>query len=153
MGSLIDALFNAERVCLDTAPIIYYVEDNPTFVDIIAPVIGTIERGEKKCVCSVITLTEVLVKPLETKQIELAKKYRDLLTSCPHLDFHPVDQRIAEEAARIRAVYKFRIADAIQLATAMIAGADAFVTNDVKLDRFPEVRVYVLSKFIESRLF
>jgi predicted nucleic acid-binding protein len=48
-------------------------------------------------------------------------------------------------SAYIRADHNFKVADSIQLATAVEGGADLFLTNDGDLKRFTEVRVITLS--------
>jgi predicted nucleic acid-binding protein len=59
-----------------------------------------------------------------------------------------VGESVAEGAARIRARYGFRTPDAIQLASAQVAGARVFVTNDVRLRSFAELPVVVLSDHV-----
>ena len=78
---------------------------------------------------SVVLLPEVFSKPIRegaTKQVaELAR----LLS---RLDLLPADGPTAELAASLAAVHRLRAADALHLATAVIAGADRFVTNNRK---------------------
>ena len=57
-----------------------------------------------------------------------------------------VSVAIAEEAARLRAAYTLRTPDAVQLATALDAGASAFLTNDARLAAIPDLRVLVLDQ-------
>lgn len=54
------------------------------------------------------------------------------------------DIDIARRAAGLRARYGVRTADAIHLATALVAGASAFVTTDRRLARVKEIEVRVL---------
>jgi len=58
----------------------------------------------------------------------------------------PVSVTIAEQAARLRAQYRLRTPDAIHIATAMIAGCDAFLTNDRDLKRVQAIRVLILDE-------
>ncbi|PXF57070.1 MAG: hypothetical protein C4B59_15900 [Candidatus Methanogaster sp.] len=58
----------------------------------------------------------------------------------------PLSCAIAEEAARLRARYNVRTPDAIQMATAIRAGASFFLTNDSHLPTIPELRVLVLDE-------
>jgi predicted nucleic acid-binding protein len=51
---------------------------------------------------------------------------------------------IAQEAARLRATYNLRTPDAIQLATAIHAGATTFLTNDERLAVVPDLNILVL---------
>ena len=78
---------------------------------------------------SILLLPEVLSKPLrEASTSEL----RTLSVLLSRLDLHPVDQLIAESAVGLGAKYRLRAADAIHLATAILAGADRFITNNRK---------------------
>ena len=64
-------------------------------------------------------LTEVMVKPLQTGNDELAQEYRDILV---HSDAHTlvsITVPIAESAADLRARYNLRTPDALHVATAI----------------------------------
>jgi predicted nucleic acid-binding protein len=144
---MIDAIRIADAVYFDTAPLIYFIEDNPEFADLLSPIIQAIDTGEKLGLSSYVTLIEVLVQPLRQSRPELAQEYRNELVGRASFRLCALDQRVAEEAARIRAVYRFKVPDAIQLATANVHGADVFVTNDGDLRRFPELPVVVLHDY------
>jgi predicted nucleic acid-binding protein len=45
-----------------------------------------------------------------------------------------VDADVTREATRIRSETGMRLPDAIHVATAIVAGADAFLTNDARLN-------------------
>jgi predicted nucleic acid-binding protein len=51
---------------------------------------------------------------------------------------------VAARAAELRARYRLKLADALQLALALQAGCEAFLTNDLALRRVAELRVLVL---------
>lgn len=153
MEPLTDAIGSARAVFLDTAPIIYFIEEHPQFLAVVAPLMRAIGRGECRAVSTLITLVEVLTKPLALEQYEIAGRYRDLLTNSPGLSLVPLDPRIAEHAARIRASHGYRLPDAIQLASAVAAGAEAFVTNDVGLKAFKELPVFAVKDFAHPTLF
>jgi predicted nucleic acid-binding protein len=53
----------------------------------------------------------------------------------------PLDAELAVEAARVRAAYRLKLPDAIQVATAIRAGAAALVTHDRALRRVRGLRV------------
>ena len=141
---MIEPLRRASAVCFDTAALIYFIERNPKYVGLAKPMFAAIDRGEKAGITSYITLLEVLVKPVLQRRNDLAEEYRQLLLGSPSLHLHAVDRKVAEEAARIRAAHNFKTPDAIQLATAKLARADVFVTNDARLKTFPDVPVVVL---------
>jgi predicted nucleic acid-binding protein len=55
-----------------------------------------------------------------------------------------VDTTIAERAADLRARWRIRTPDALQIATALDAGCQAFLTNDHALRRVTDLQILVL---------
>lgn len=115
------------RVVVDTAPVIYVLEDRSPFADRFAGLFDAAARAELVIVVSPITVAEVLVGPLQAGQEALAQRYEAALA---HFELVPFDARLAARAARLRARYRLKLPDAIQLATALECSADAFVTHD-----------------------
>jgi hypothetical protein len=64
MMTLDDVLQRVTTVFLDTAPVIYYVEQNPHYIDLVDAVYNRIDRGELRALTSPVTLAECLVSPL-----------------------------------------------------------------------------------------
>jgi predicted nucleic acid-binding protein len=50
-----------------------------------------------------------------------------------------------DRATKIRADHGFRTPDAIHLAAAVISNCDAFLTNDLRLERFPDIVIQSIS--------
>jgi len=148
MEPVIPEVERARRISLDTSPFIYFIEAHPDFGSLVRPMIQSISMGEKEGVSSVVTLAELLVKPLQPNRLDLAQQYRDALVGQTHFRLVAVEEDVAEAAARIKARYGFGLPDAIQLATATLERAEVFVTNDQELRRFPEVRVVVLEDYV-----
>jgi predicted nucleic acid-binding protein len=128
-------------VVVDTAPIIYWLEGNPRLADRFAAVFETVESGGATAVISTVTLAEVLAGPLRSANELLTAQYREALTRSPGWQVMPLDVDLAVEAARVRAAYRLRLPDAIQVATAIRAGAAALVTHDRALRRVRGLRV------------
>ena len=120
-------------VALDTAPLIYLIEENPAYLPFVRPFFEAVDQGGFQVVTSIVTLTEVLVHPMRHRDQELADKYRGILLYANHVATIPVSATIAETAAQLRATHALRIPDAIQLATATGSGATSFLTNDGRL--------------------
>lgn len=138
---LLDGMSEHPVLAVDTAPIIYWLEGHPRLADRFAPVFEAAESGTVHIVISTVTLAEVLAGPLRTGDELLTAQYREALTCSEGWQVLPLDVELAVEAARIRAVYKLRLPDAIQVATAIRAGAEAFVTHDRALRRVRGLRV------------
>lgn len=131
-------------VGLDTAPLIYFIEQNETYLEQVRAFFQAMSRGEFQVVTSTLTLTEVLVHPLRAGNLELAAQYRDIVLDQENLTTLPVSAEIAELAAQLRAMQNLRTPDAIQVATAIQAGATFFLTNDARLATVPDLEVLVL---------
>jgi predicted nucleic acid-binding protein len=131
-------------VGLDTTPLIYFIEENPTYLDMLHPFFEAMDRGEFNVVTSIVTLLEVLVHPFRRGDTTLAQQYRDILLNADNLVTIFLSQDIAEEAARLRAVHNIRTPDAIQMATAIHEGASFLLTNDAGLPSLPELSLLVL---------
>src|SRR5687767_3515608 len=110
-------------VGLDTAPLIYLIEENPSYLPFVRPFFEAVDLGEFQLVTSTLTLAEVLVHPMRRGDHELADQYRRILLHANHVTTVPVSETIAEEAAQLRARHALRTPDAIQLATASCSGA------------------------------
>src|SRR5207247_4062211 len=54
--------------------------------------------------------------------------------------FVPVTVEIGERAAELRAQYNVTLTDALQIATAIVSGCDALLTNDLDLKRVQDIR-------------
>lgn len=139
----IDVL-KGEIVGLDTAPLIYFIEEHPHYASTVDPFFEALERHELRIVTSTITLLEVLVNPIKQNDIQMATKYRNILLKTRDLSLISLTPAIAEEAARLRAVYKLHTADAVEIATALNSKAAFFLTNDKKLAIVPDLKVLVL---------
>ena len=134
------------RLVIDSAPIIYILEDHPGFASRFAPVFERAEAGDYELVVTTITLAEVLTGPLRHGNESLAEEYRNTLSSLPPWRVVDLTPDIAHRAARIRGRTGLRLPDAVQVATAIETASAGLVTHDRDfsvLDRSPErVAVY-----------
>lgn len=77
--NLADEFSQISTIFIDTAPIIYYIEAHPQFGPLAKEVINSFQSGRLSAFSSVITLTEVLPKPIEVGDERLARKFADFL--------------------------------------------------------------------------
>ena len=138
-------------VGVDTAPLIYLIEENPIYLPFVRPFFEAVDRGEFRVTTSVLTLTEVLVHPMRHGDQGLADQYRQILLQASEVTTVPVSEMIAEEAAQLRARHGLRTPDAIQLATAIHSGASSFLTNDSRLPGFASLNLLVLNQLISAK--
>jgi predicted nucleic acid-binding protein len=97
-------------------------------------------------VSSTLTFLEILVQPYRTGDDERRAALSALLASFPGMTWIPLALTVADRAASLRARYRLRTPDAIQLATALHASADVFLTNDRDLRRVKEVPVLLIDE-------
>ena len=64
--ALTGALQGAQLIALDTSAFIYLVEKHPIFYPKVEPIFAALDAGDVRGVTSVLTLLEVLVRPLES---------------------------------------------------------------------------------------
>jgi predicted nucleic acid-binding protein len=114
-------------VLVDTAPWIYVLESHPQFADRFVGLFEAAAKGHVLIALSTITLAEVLTGPFKAGQTALAKRYEKALLQYRVVD---VSAPIAALAAQLRAQYRLKLPDALQLATALDMGATTLVTHD-----------------------
>ena len=133
-------------VGLDTAPIIYLVEEHPTYLEVVDPFFEAVDRGDIQVVTSTMTLIEVLVQPLRRNASSLADQYRDILLHSSNITCVDLTTQIAEQAAVLRSEHTIRTPDAVQMATAVLGGASHFLTNDARLPSLSGMQVLLLDQ-------
>jgi predicted nucleic acid-binding protein len=137
------------RAALDTALFIYYIEENPAYLPLVAPLFEDAAAGRRELVTSGLTLLEVLVVPFRAGLAELAERYEAYLTRSRGLRLVELDRPLLRTAARLRALHPaLRTPDALQLAAALSAGCSSFVTNDRDLPALPGLRVLKLTSYL-----
>jgi predicted nucleic acid-binding protein len=136
----------ARTLALDTPAFIYHLESHPVYAPRLLPIFEHIERGRCQAVTSTLTFLEVLVQPYRSGDDERRVALSALLASFPGMTWMALDLPVADRAAALRARYRLRSPDAIQLATALQASADVFLTNDRDLRRVVEVPVLLIDE-------
>lgn len=123
---------------IDSAPIIYILEDHPLFGPHFGPLFAAHAAGRLRFAVTTITVAEVLVGPLRAGDDALVQRYRTILES-----WRPValDLNIAASAARLRASFRLGLADAVQAASALAINAAALVTHDRDFSRLRSLRI------------
>lgn len=132
------SLNHGDLVVVDSAPLIYWLDDNPEFAPAFEGLFELHAQGVVQIAISTIAMAEVLGGPFRHGQDVLAKRYEKALAA---FDVVPVSQEIAVTAARLRATTGLRLPDALQAATALEVGAVALVTHDRDFSRLTGLRV------------
>jgi predicted nucleic acid-binding protein len=123
----IDELPDQALVLVDTAPIIYVLEGNAKFAARFRPLFEAHAAGRLRFAVTTITIAEVLTGPLQRSDEPIVRRYRAMFESWRVV---ALDADIAESAARLRASLRLKLAEAVQVASALAINAAAFVTHD-----------------------
>lgn len=151
MDGLREALSSHELVGLDTPVFIYHLEGHPDYLPLTTKVLSLVRDGTMAAVTSTSTLFEILVRPFQLGSTDVAQEYEILLSRFPHLEIRDVNRAVARRAALSRAEYHLKPVDALQIATALEAGATLFITNDQGLRKLaPQIEIAILKDFIAS---
>lgn len=138
--------FRDKVVFLDTSPIIYYIEENKKYIDLLNKVFTANNNGLFIFRTSVISLIEVLIFPLRQNNTELALQYKSILCNSRTLEIIEINTEISLQSAILRAKYGLKTPDAIQIASAINANSHIFLTNDHHLKRIKEIKVLLLDE-------
>ncbi len=134
----------SEKVFLDTAPFIYWLESHPVYYPKVNRFITESIAHETQFMTSVLSFMEYSVKPQELGRFDLIKNFSDLVVdlNCPLI---AITVDVATIAFQLRAKYKsLKGIDALQLAVAIQNGCRQFITNDKRLKVITELSVVVI---------
>lgn len=98
-----------------------------------------------------VSAAEVFVRPMRTGEDEFTYMHT-FLTGFPNLTGLPLDLVVAVQTATLRASMNLRLVDAAIIASGMLAGCEAIVTNDGRWKRrgeplFPQFRWIYLDDY------
>jgi uncharacterized protein len=101
-------------------------------------------KAGTELVVSDLTRMECRLKPLREGDDALLADY-DQFFAYSVTETLALSREVIDRATEIRAEYGIKTPDAIHLAAAIVAGCDAFLTNDRRLDRFAGIPVEVVA--------
>lgn len=116
-----DAFNGVNRCFLDTAPIIYYVEQNFSYFAIACSVFQRLRIGDFTAVTSPVTLAECLVVPCRQGLTQLKQDFVEVITAGKNTVFTPITAEVGQQAAELRVLYNLKLPDALQIAVAVVA--------------------------------
>ncbi len=119
------------RVNLDTNILIYYLEDEPRRSELVNGLFRMVFGGSLEAVISAVVQMELLVKAIKTGDPDRAQRVIELTDL---LGVVAVSPSVATQAAVVRAA-GLQVADALVLATGIVAECDATLTNDRRWER------------------
>jgi len=148
VADLAAALRRHERIGVDTPIFIYHIEGTTHLAGLAGVALDELAGGAFTGVTSVLTLMEIAVKPLQMRRPDVADEYEVLLANYPNLVIAALDWPAGRRAAELRAEYRLRPADALQVAACLEQGATALLSNDRELRRVADLQVLMLADFV-----
>jgi predicted nucleic acid-binding protein len=150
VGRISEKLASHSIIGLDTSIFIYHLEAHPAYWPVTQGLLAGVQAGQWQAVTSTITVMELTVPAWQTDRESAAREYETLLANFPNLALEDVTRDVARRAAQLRARYKIRPADALQVASSLIYKATAYVTNDRGLNRLGEtIDVIILDECLD----
>jgi uncharacterized protein len=118
----------------DTMLFVYWLEAHPSFGLRTKEIWDKmLERGDNLCT-SIFTIGEVLTGFYKRRDRDRASEAREMF-QLPEIRILPFSLDVMERYAQIRADQRLTPADAIHLATASVARANLFLTNDTTISK------------------
>ena len=121
------------RAYLDAMVWIYALEDHPTFGAAAQQLLLSLRAGRHTILSSHFLLAEVLVLPTRQRDAFTIAAYKRTLLVSDSVSVIPFHADAAGRFAELRATQRVKSPDAIHLALAASARADAFLTTDIRL--------------------
>lgn len=142
-----ERLERARLVHLDARVLALHLLGRPPYPELTRLLFDGLRSGDVTGQTSAISLYQLLVEPFRRGRDDLAHRAGDDLTAFRGLEIVEVDGRIARQAAEVRARLGGRAERALQLATALAADAELYLTQDSGLRRVAGIEVLDLDDF------
>lgn len=129
-AALLKRIGPGERLLIDTSVLMAYLDAADATHPVARFILNDLVAGGRNpAVISMITVMELLVRPLQASPPGHHTVLAFLRTH-PNLEPIPVDLQVAQEAAKLRADKKFKPADALVVGTGLAAQVRYLATND-----------------------
>lgn len=152
VSDLRPALGAAHRVFVDSSACIAYHSQVEQVHPVARELFGRVasQVDPLQAYISVVSVTEMLIRPIRAGSRDL-KTVHEFVRGFPGLHLIDVDLQIALQAANIRALTRLALPDALLIATALLSGSEAIITNDERWSRrlaplYPQFRWIYLGR-------
>ncbi|MBX9625166.1 MAG: PIN domain-containing protein [Gemmataceae bacterium] len=128
------------RVFPDAVVVIYLIEQHATFGPRAEAALNA-HPGD--LVSSELVRSETLVRPVRNADHALIAEFEDYFR-LQVTEMVPLDRPVFDRVTAIRAQHGFKTPDATNLAAAVQAGCDVFLTNEPNLAKYTGIRVVLI---------
>lgn len=139
------ARLEGSKVYLDTNVFIHVLNDTP---ELAAPSLLLLEACAARRIVGLtgdVTLAELLVKPLRANDAAAVGAVQELLVQDGAITLVSHGRAAFERAAQHRAHHGLKMVDALQLATAQLAGARCLISNERQFPPLPDIECLSLA--------
>lgn len=142
-------LLEYKKIGLDSMCFLYQFADHQEFGPLTHLIYQLLEENKIQAVTSAVTIVETFVQIEKSSDQLLILEYEKFFTGLPNFELVELNWPQARLAAKLRAVYSFlKTPDAIQIASVLLRGCTAFLTNDRKLLKVKAIKILLLGDFI-----
>jgi predicted nucleic acid-binding protein len=131
------------RIYCDSVILIYLLDTVGPFQVRAEARITALRAAGDQIVVSDLSRLECCVKPLRNGDGASLAQF-DAFFARTDVAFVPLPTAVYKRATVLRAIYNFKLADALHLAAAIEGGCDRFLTNDTRLSRCTDLPLEVL---------
>ena len=134
-----------KRAYFETHAVIYYIEQNPTYLPAMVSRMFS-QAGEERicCVTSDLVRLETRVHPLRHGHSQLLNRFDEFFMATQQHSV-PFGRAVFDLATQMRASHELKTPDALHLAAALESGCDEFWTNDDRLAKAATGRIEVIN--------
>lgn len=127
------ALGTTDRVLVDTSTLIAFHNAHEHAHPLAKHLMGRIEDAVDPLhgYYSVVSAVEIMVRPIRTSVVDFTYMHT-FLTSFPHLTNFSINLAVATQAATVRVATNLRTPDALLIASGLLAGCQAIISNDAR---------------------
>ncbi|MCL4429009.1 MAG: type II toxin-antitoxin system VapC family toxin [Deltaproteobacteria bacterium] len=130
------------NVFADSNIIIYFLERNERFFSLVEPYFKKCQKKELVLFTSSLSFMEVLVPIVSEGNRVLQAKYNYLFKD--FLKIIDIDLNVAEIGAYIKARYRIKTPNALQIACAKKANCNEFLTADAGIEKIKEIKIKII---------
>ncbi len=135
---------------VDTSALIYFLGGVQPYFGVLLPLFQRVQARQTALIVSVVSESELLVRPYQRRDEEAIERIGDLLSE-DGIRVVGLERNIARRAAELRAIYgTLRLPDATIIATALETECDLVLGNDEKWLKLRDVPYAHLNDIIRE---
>ncbi|TWB17170.1 putative nucleic acid-binding protein [Nitrospirillum amazonense] len=138
-------MLTARRLYVDANIIIYFFKAGGVLQQKAIEAFSYAQANRIPLITSELTVAECLFGPHKAGNQALVEGYRQLFHELGIFQLVPIKLQTIEAAARLGAHHQIKLMDALHVATAIEAGCDSLLTNDLKIRAGVDVQIIQFS--------